>query len=579
MATRLTTFIVVAVVTLTLVAGLIVGAKRDDGGGPVDLIVYNGRVLGPDGQPSDAQAVAVRGNTIARVGGSRELRRLRQSHTVEIDANGGSILPGFNDAHLHFISGGLGLERVNLLDATTLDEIKAKIAAFAASNPTSPWVIGRGWYYEPFVGGLPTREILDAIVPDRPAYMTAYDGHTSWVNSRALALAGITRKTPNPKNGVIVKDPKTGEPTGVLKESAKSLVSSHLPEVTKDQKMRALRNAIAAAHEVGLTSIQNAHGDAEEFALYDELRRAGDLNIRVYSAVSVDATLTAADADALDALRAKYGNDPFFRTGAIKLMGDGVIESHTAAMLAPYSNAPGTGTANFTDAQIRDIVTMMDKRGWQVMIHAIGDRAIRQALDAFEHAASINGPRDRRHRIEHIETTDTADIPRFKALGVIASMQPFHANPNPNQINVWTANIGDERASRGWIYGTLRKSGARVAFGSDWPVVTVDPRFGINMALNRTTPEGTPPGGWYPGEKMPLADVLAAYTSDAAYASFDEERKGRLAPGQLADIVVLSKDVFALAPAKVMDAVVTHTIVDGKVVYARADREHGGASK
>ncbi len=579
MATRLTTFIVVAIVTITLVAGLIVGAKRDDGGGPVDLIVYNGHVLGADGQPGEADAVAVRGNTIARVGGSRELRRLRQAHTVEIDANGGSILPGFNDAHLHFISGGLGLERVNLLDATTLDAIKAAIAAFAESNPTSPWVIGRGWYYEPFPGGLPTREILDALVPDRPAYMTAYDGHTSWVNSKALALAGITRKTPNPKYGVIVKDPKTGEPTGVLKEAAKSLVSAHLPEVTRDQQMRALRNAIAAAHEVGLTSVQNAHGDSDEFALYDELRRAGELNIRVYSAFSLDAVPTAAEADAMDALRAKYGNDPFFRTGAIKLMGDGVIESHTAAMLAPYNNAPGSGTTNFTDEQLRDIVTMMDKRGWQVMIHAIGDRAIRQALDAFEHAATVNGPRERRHRIEHIESTDPADMTRFASLGVIASMQPFHANPSPNQIDVWTANIGDERASRGWVYGTLRKAGARVAFGSDWPVVTVDPRFGINMALNRTTPEGTPPGGWYPAEKMPLSDVIAAYTSDAAYASFDEGRKGRLTLGQLADIVVLSKDVFALEPARIMDAVVTHTIVDGKVVYVRAAGEHGDESK
>lgn len=575
MAARLTTFIVVAIVTVTLIAGLIVGAKRDDGGGPIDLIVYNGRVLGADGLPGDADAVAVRGNVVARVGKSRELRRLRRNDTVEIDARGGSILPGFNDAHLHFISGGLGLERVNLLDATTLDQIRQAITTFAAANPSNPWVIGRGWYYEPFPGSLPTRQLLDELVPDRPAYMVAYDGHTAWANSRALAIAGVTRETPNPPDGIVVKDPVTGEPTGVFKEAAKGLIAKFLPELTREQQLRALRNAIAAAHEVGITSVQNAHGDAEEFTLFEELKQSGDLKVRVYTAYSIDEPITEADADAIDALRARHGNDPFFRTGAIKIMGDGVIESHTAAMLAPYSNAPGSGATNLTDEQLRSIVTTMDKRGWQIMIHAIGDRAIRQALDAFEHAAAVNGPRDRRHRIEHIETTDPADIPRFKALGVVASMQPFHANPNPNQINVWSANIGDERASRGWIYGTLAKSGARVVFGSDWPVVTVDPRFGINMALNRTTPEGTPPGGWYPKEKMALADVIAAYTSDAAYAQFEEHTKGRLAPGQFADIVVMSKDLFALAPARIMDAVVTHTIVDGKVVYVK-DGDHGG---
>ena len=575
MAARLTTFIVVAIVTVTLIAGLIVGAKRDDGGGPIDLIVYNGRVLGADGRPADADAVAVRGNVVVRVGKSRELRRLRRNDTVEIDARGGSILPGFNDAHLHFISGGLGLERVNLLEATTLEQVKQAISTFAAANPQNPWVIGRGWVYEPFPGGLPTRQLLDELVPDRPAYMVAYDGHTAWVNTRALEIAGVTTKTADPPDGIVVKDPATGEPTGVLKEAAKGLVSKFMPEVTRQQQLRALRRAIAAAHAVGLTSIQNAHGDADEFALYEELQKAGELTIRVYTAFSVDDPITDAEADTLDALRAKYGNNPFFRTGAIKIMGDGVIESHTAAMLEPYTNAPTRGEPNLTDEQLRSIVTMMDKRGWQIMTHAIGDRAIRQALDAYEHAANVNGPRERRHRIEHIETVDPADIPRFKALGVIASMQPFHADPNPNLLNIWSVNIGEARAARGWIFGTFARGGAPVAFGSDCPVVTVDPRFGINMALNRTTPEGTPPGGWHPQEKLALADVIAGYTSGAAYAQFDENTKGRLAPGQLADIVVMSKDLFALAPARIMDAVVTHTIVDGKVVYVRGS-DHGG---
>ena len=572
MAARLTALIVVTIVTVTVIAGLIVGAQRDDTSGRVDLIVYNAKVFPADGTAPFEGAVAVRGNQVLRVGTTREVRRLRRSQTEEIDAKGGTLLPGFNDAHLHFVSGGLGMERVNLLDATTLPAIEEAIAAFAKAHPDRPWVLGRGWYYQPFPGGLPTRELLDRLVPDRPAMMTAYDGHTSWVNSKALALAGITKKTPDPVNGIVVKDPKTGEPTGVLKEAAQDLVRRHLPEVTRDDRRRALRAAIAEAHRLGITSVQNASGSADEFELYDELRKARELKVRVYSAISIGAELDETRLAELEALRAKYPDDPLFKTGAVKLMGDGVIEAHTAAMLAPYANRPETaGTPNITDEALRRAVAMLDARGWQVMIHAIGDGAIRQALDAFEAAAQVNPApaRGRRHRIEHIETTDPADLPRFGTLGVIASMQPFHANPSPNQIDVWAANIGPDRASRGWAYASISKAGGRLAFGSDWPVVSLDPRLGLNMAVNRTTPDGTPPGGWYPQERITLARALEAYTSGAAYASFDEQRKGRIAPGMLADLVVLSHDVFELPAGQLLDAVVTHTIFDGKVVYER----------
>jgi hypothetical protein len=573
MAARLTTFIVVAIVTVTVIAGLIVGAQRDDGDGPVDLIVHNARVFAADGSAPFDGAVAVRGNQILRVGEARAIRRLRRRGTLEIDARGGTVMPGFNDAHLHFISGGLGLERANLLGATTLDEIRATIKAFAERYPDRPWVIGRGWYYEPFPGGLPTKELLDALVPDRPAYMTAYDGHTAWVNSKALEIAGVTRKTPHPKDGVVVKDPTTGEPTGVLKEAAKQLVGRFLPEPTREDKLRALRAAMREVQRLGITSVQNAHGDAEEFALYDALRQARELTVRTYSAVSLEAPLAEGDLARLDDLVRKYPDDALFKTGAVKLMGDGVIESHTAAMLAPYTNRPGVKGQPFaTDEEMKTVVSQVDARGWQVMIHAIGDGAIRQALDAYEHAARVNPApaRGRRHRIEHIETTDPADIPRFGALGVIASMQPFHGNPSPNQIVVWAGNIGDERASRGWAYNSISKAGGRIVFGSDWPVVTPDPRMGLHVAVTRTTPDGVPAGGWYPGERVSLAQALEAYTSGAAYASFDEQRKGRLATGQLADIVVFSKDLFALPAGKLLDAEVTHTIVDGRVVFERA---------
>jgi predicted amidohydrolase YtcJ len=568
MASRLTTYIVVLIVAGTLVAGLIVGAQRDDGG-PVDVIVTNGRLY--TGSATEfAQALAIRGNQILQVGSNHDIKRLRRPQTTVIDAHGASVLPGFNDAHVHFLSGGLSLRNVNLLEDTTLEAIQARIKAFAEANPDRPWVVGRGWYYDPFPGGLPVRQQLDAVVPDRPAYMSCYDGHTAWVNTKALQLAGITRKTPNPRNGIIVKDPVTGEPTGVLKEAAKPLVSSLLPRPTHAERLDALRDAIAEAHRVGITSIQNASGGAEEFALYDELRKAGELRVRVYSALSVAPGVTEADADRFDALRAKYPDDPVFKTGAVKLMSDGVIEAYTAAMLAPYANKTTSGTPNFTPEELEQVVAMFDRRGWQVLIHAIGDRAIRMSLDAYEHAAKVNPapPRGRRHRVEHIETTDVADIPRFGALGVIASQQPYHGSPSPSQINVWSGNIGPDRASRGWAYHSILASGGREAFGSDWPVVTLDPRFGLHVASTRTAPDGTPEGGWNPQEKVTLAEAIDAYTSGAAYASFDEQRKGRIARDMLADLVILSTDVFAPG-TRVLDASVDTTIFDGKVVYTR----------
>jgi len=562
---------VFAIAVATLTVGIIAGAQGDDPAGPADLVVLNGRVFAADGRGTAAEAVAIRGNTIRRVGTTGEIESLRGPSTITVDARGGTVLPGFNDAHLHFVSGGLALEKANLLDATTLPEIEARISAFAAAHPDRPWVLGRGWFYEPFEGGLPTREILDRLVPDRPAHMVAYDGHTLWVNSKALTAAGITRHTRDPKNGTIVRDPKTGEPTGVLKEAAKALVNDVVPQPTREDRLAALRAAVREAHRFGVTSVQNAHGDAEEFELYDELRRRGELKVRVYSALETGGEADGRTADRFDALWKKYPDDPLFKTGAVKLFIDGVVEAHTAAMLAPYANAPTRGTPLMTARALDRVVALFDRRGWQVMIHAIGDRGIRMALDAFERAASRNPApaRGRRHRVEHIETTDPADIPRFGRLGVIASMEPFHANPNPSQMDVWSRNVGPARASRGWVWGSIAASGGRLAFGSDWPVVTLDPRMGVNMAVNRTTPDGRPPGGWNPGQKLPLARVLEAYTSGAAWASFDEDRKGTLAPGRLADLVILSHDLFALPPAKLLDAVVTTTIFDGRVVYSR----------
>jgi predicted amidohydrolase YtcJ len=569
MASRLTAYIVVTIVAGTLIAGLIVGAQRDDDG-PIDLIILNAKVYTGD-HDTFAEALAIRGNTILRVGGNREIKRLRRAQTTVLDAHGGAVLPGFNDSHVHFLGGGLSLEQVDLLDAVTLDQIQEKIRGFAAVHPDQPWVRGRGWYYATFPGGLPTRQQLDAIVADRPAYMTCYDGHTAWVNTKALQLAGITRRTPNPKNGIVVKEPKTGEPTGVLKEAAQGLMDKVLPQPTRDDKLRAIRAGIIEAHRFGVTSVQNASGTPDEFELYDEIRRAGDLTLRVYSALSIRPGFTEADADRFEPVRKLFADDPLFKAGAVKLVSDGVIEAHTAAMLAPYANRPTTGNPNYAADELNRIVAMMDRRGWQIMVHAIGDGAIRMALDAYTRAAAANPapPRGRRHRIEHIESVDTADIPRFGKLGVIASQQPFHGNPSANQIDVWAGNIGPDRASRAWAWKSIRDAGGRLAFGSDWPVVTMDPRVGVNMAVNRTTPDGKPEGGWLPEQKLALADVIDAYTSGAAYASFDEQRKGTLARGMLADIVIMSNDIFTAPLERLLDAAVAVTIFDGKVVFTR----------
>ena len=572
MATRLTAYIVSSIVVLTLIAGLIVRAQRDDGG-PIDLMVVNGRVFTTDGSGDLAEAVAVQGNRIVHVGSTREVLRLRRPQTEVIDAGGNAVVPGFNDAHLHFLSGGLGLTQINLLDAGTVDEIAETIRDWAERNPDSEWVRGRGWYYQPFAGGLPTRQMLDAVVPDRPAYLTAYDGHTGWANSLALERAGITRDTPDPPNGVIEKDPRSGEPTGVLKETAMGLVTRVLPQASRDDRLNAIRSAIETAHRLGVTSVQNASGSAEEFALYDEIRRDGDLTVRVYSAISVGPDVSDEDFDRYDEIRLQYADDPLFKTGMIKLMLDGVIEGHTGAMLEPYTNRPGTaGEPRFSQERLNEVVEELDRRGWQLMIHAIGDRAVRMALDALERAADVNPEpeRGRRHRIEHIETIDPADIPRFAELGVTASYQPYHGVPSPEGGDVWSANIGPERASRGWIFASIERAGGRLVFGSDWPVVSMDPRLGLHVAVNRTTLDGEPEGGAPPEERLDLPAAIQAYTREGAWASFDEQRKGMIAPDMLADMVILSRSLFDEPSTSLLDTQVDVTIFDGKVVYRRA---------
>jgi predicted amidohydrolase YtcJ len=569
MAARLTAYVVVGIVAATLIAGLMVGAQRDDSDGPVDIIVHNAKVYTAGTNGTMAEAVAIRGNQILRVGSEREVTRLRKPQTTMIDAKGAAVVPGFNDAHVHFITGGLGLERIDLAGAVTVDEVQSRIRTWASDHADASWVLGRGWYYQPFPGGLPTRQQLDAVVSDRPAQIISSDGHTSWVNTRALRLARITRKTPNPPGGVIVKDPKTGEPTGVLKEAAMALVGSHVPATTRTDRAAALRSAIGEAQRNGITSVQHVSGDADDFERYAEARRDGDLGVRVYAALSAPAGLTESAIAHLDAIARPYPDDPLFKAGAIKIMLDGVIEAGTAAMLAPFADGTESGTATIAPDDFNRIVRVLDRAGWQILTHASGDRAVNMALTAYEHAVRSNPlpERGRRHRIEHLETVDAGDLPRFGALGVVASMQPSLGSPS--QIDGWFKNVGPERASRGWPYHSIAAGAGRLAFGSDWPRGALNPLLGLHTAVTRTTPDGLPEGGWYPGEQLALTTAIDAYTSGAAWASFDEQRKGSLAAGMLADLVVLSEDIFEAPASRLASTRVDVTIFDGRIVFRR----------
>jgi predicted amidohydrolase YtcJ len=558
---------VVGVVLVGVACGT--GSTPSSPATPADLVIVNGKVHLSDEAHTVVEAVAVRGNTILRTGTTDEIKALAGPATRVIDAHGATVAPGFNDAHVHFLSGGFALDTVDLAGLTTLAHVQDAIRAFAAKQPADAWVRGRGWLYAPFPNASPTAAQLDAAVPDRPAVMTCYDGHSVWVNSRVLKLAGITRATKDPPNGIIVRDPKTGEPTGHLKEAAMDLLDAVRPQPTDEDRRAALRKAVAHAHSVGVTSIQNAGTSLDEMALYVQAKKAGDLTVRAYLATAAESGIAEADVDRMEAMRTELGDDASLRTGIVKLFADGVIESKTAAMLAPYVGTTSAGQPNMTEDEMRRIVALFDRRGWQVQIHAIGDRAIRMALDAFEAAAAANPApaRGRRHRLEHIESIADADIPRFGALGVIASQQPIHvALGDSNQAvpkGPWPDPLGPDRAAHGWMWKSIRDAGGRLAFGSDWPVASLDPAQGLWLASTRVKVQNAP------DQRLSIHEALDGYTRWAAYASFDEHRKGTLQPGMLADIAVLTSDIAA-APLASPDAVqVAATVADGKVVYER----------
>ncbi len=573
MAARLTTYVVVGIVAATLIAGLIVGAQRDDSSGPVDLIVFNANVYTADKSGTMAEAVAVRGNQILRVGSNREINRLRRPQTVVVDALGATVLPGFNDADARLIDGGLSLDAIDLIDAATVDEIQARVRVWADANPERLWVVGRGWHADAFQSGATTRQILDAVVPNRPAFILSHDGRTAWVNTRALRLAGINRRTPVPADGAIVKDARTNEPAGVLKDGAVALVARLVPKPTREERAAALRAAIAEAHRQGITSVHDAAADTATLALYEDARKAGNLNLRVYSSVSIDGLPSSEAFAGLDALAEKYPDDPLFKVGGVKIALDGPVESFGAAMLDPYAGKAddAAGEPLVAPDDLNRTVRLLDARGWQVTTAAIGDRAVRMALDAYDHAVRSNPapPRGRRHRVERIGFVDPQDMPRFRRLQAVASFLPLEAIPLSGRPDQWEHTVGTARAAHAWPYGSVAAAGGRVAFGTGWPAAALNPMAAIHAAVNRAALENPPDTGSDGSERLTLKRAIDAFTSVPAYASFDEQRKGSLKAGMLADLVVLSTDIFEAPPEELQATTVAVTIFDGKIVYRR----------
>ena len=529
-----------------------------------DRVFLGGRIWTADPSRPRAQALALAGDAIVAVGTDPEVRRYVGPATQTVDLRGRFVAPGFNDAHLHF----LVVENADLTGAASVEEVQGRIRAYAAAHPDQAWVTGRGWVYGAFPGSLPDRRQLDAAVADRPAFMTSYDGHSAWANSKALQMAGITRDTRDPDHGVIVRDEK-GEPTGALKESASRLVGRLVPPASAEDRYAALKRRLEEAASYGLTSAQNASIAAADVAAYERVAAEGGLKVRFYFALPMVKDIAADDLAHYKAMRTKYPG-PLMKFGAVKGFVDGVVESRTAAMLEPYPGG-GTGELNWTSDDLDRTVAFYDREGFQIFLHAIGDKAIRMALDAYERAAQANGTSGRRHRVEHNEAPTRADIARFKPLGVIASTQALFANPDQNTYEVYAPTLGPDRESRAMAFRSLDEAGAVQAFGSDSPVFSMEVLRGIYCAATRMTPEGTPPGGWQPQERISAEAALRHFTRDAAYASFEEQRKGTLAPGMLADLVVLSDDVVAIPPAQILKTRVLLTVMGGRDTYRAGD--------
>jgi len=528
-----------------------------------DLIIINATIHTMDqGQPL-AEAVAISGNRIIAVGTTKEIRRLVGANTRIVDAKGQLVLPGFNDAHVHFMSGGFQLSSVDLRDASSQPEFAERIRAFADKLPPGRWITGGDWDHERWPDAkLPTKELIDRFTPNTPVFVNRLDGHMALANSLALKLANVTRQTLDPPGGVIVRDPKTGEPTGVLKDAARSFVWKVFPTPSFEEKLAAARAATNHAATVGVTSVQDMSAGTD-VGVYQALLDRGELKNRIYAVWP----LPRWERLAQTGVRAHFGS-PMLRTGGLKGFADGSLGSTTALFYAPYEDAPGTSgipsDEMFPEGVMLERVRGADRAGLQVIIHAIGDRANDLILSIYEQVENENGDRDRRFRIEHAQHLRAQDISRFARDHVIASMQPYHAIDDGR----WAEKrIGHERAKTTYAFRSLLDSGATLAFGTDWTVAPLDPMLSIYAAVTRRTLDGKHPGGWIPEQKISVEEAVRAYTVGSAFAEFQEKEKGTILPGKFADLVILSRDIFKIDPKEIEQAKVVTTIMDGRMVY------------
>lgn len=553
----------------------------------VSLILTNGKIFTADAKGTIVEAMAIDGERIVATGTSREIAARYQSQQT-IDLKGQLATPGFNDAHLHFLGGGLSLLRVELNGSRTLEEALQRIAAKVKELPPGSWILGRGWDHTLWGGRWPTRQDLDAVAPDNPVFVQRVDGHVSWANTLALRKANVTRETVAPASGEMLRD-ESGEPTGILKETAGTLVGRVVPEPTAVEKMQGIERALAEARRYGITSIQDNSG-YETTKLYRELMQQGKLTVRIAEWQNFEDTIAE-----LKRQRAEFDafkDDPArMRLTALKGYVDGTLGSRTAAMLAPFSDDPHN--SGLPRRPPEELARMIDERaaaGFQIALHCIGDRANRMALDGFEATAknnnqavkTIEGLTEKekrfsirlsgmltRHRIEHAQVVAPSDFARFHDLGVIASMQPSHAISDKR----WAQDrLGEYRVQGAYAWHMMKSFGVHVPFGTDWPVEPINPYLGLYAAVTRQSTEGDPAGGWWPQERLTIADAIRCYTAESAYASFEEKEKGQLVAGMLADITVHSRDLLTINPREILQTETVMTILGGKVVYERPQR-------
>ena len=544
----------------------------------VSLVLTNGKVFTADARGRIAEAVAVEGERVVAVGTSREIAA-RFAAARTIDLRGRLVTPGFNDAHIHFLGGGLSLLRVNLAGARTLAEAKARVAARVGEVEPGAWVTGRGWDHTLWGGQWPTKRDLDEVAPNNPVILQRVDGHVSWANTLALRKGGVTRETRDPQGGEILRD-AAGEPTGILKETAAGLVTRVVPEATRAERMEALERALAEARRHGITSVQtNDVPSREATPLYRELLRQGRLTVRVAEWQQFENSVEELKRERAEF--AAFRDDPLrLRLTALKGYVDGTLGSRTSAMLAPFSDDPhNSGIPRMPPEQLKRMVDERHQAGLQITLHCIGDRANRMALDSFEAAYQRNpGYYEQsnewvrewistlRHRVEHAQVVAPSDFARFRDLGVIASMQPSHAISDKR----WAQErLGEYRVLGAYAWHTFMAHGVRVPFGTDWPVEPISPYLGLYAAVTRRSVEGHPPGGWWPQESISIEDAIRNYTAEPAYASFEERDKGQVAAGMLADLVVHSKDLLTISPAEILQTEADLTVFGGRVIYER----------